>query len=55
LNGQLRELAVTGWVLSPEFVYTMAPGAMMPDDRRFGLIWMNETAAASATGTWRAR
>jgi putative ABC transport system permease protein len=49
-DGQLRELTVTGWVLSPEFVYTMAPGAVMPDDRRFGLIWMNEAAAASATG-----
>ncbi len=48
LNGQLRELTVTGWVLSPEFIYTMAPGAMMPDDRRFGLIWMSARAAAAA-------
>lgn len=48
LNGQLRELTVTGWVLSPEFVYTIAPGAMMPDDRHYGLIWMNEAAAAAA-------
>lgn len=48
LNGQLRELEVTGWVLSPEFVYTIAPGSMMPDDRRFGLIWMTEPAAAAA-------
>lgn len=48
LNGQLRELTVTGWVLSPEFVYTMPPGAMMPDDRRYGLIWMGEAAAAAA-------
>ena len=48
LNGQLRELTVTGWVLSPEFIYTIAPGAMMPDDRHFGLIWMNEDAAAAA-------
>lgn len=47
-NGQLRELTVTGWVLSPEFIYTMPPGAMMPDERRYGLIWMNETAAAAA-------
>ncbi|MCC5962998.1 MAG: FtsX-like permease family protein [Rhodobacteraceae bacterium] len=47
LNGQLRELEVTGWVLSPEFVYTMAPGALLPDDRRFGLIWMPETSAGA--------
>jgi len=48
LNGQLRDLTVTGWVLSPEFIYTMPPGAMMPDDRRFALIWMNDAAAAAA-------
>lgn len=48
MNGQLRDLTVTGWVLSPEFIYTMSPGAMMPDDRRFGLIWMGEATAAAA-------
>ncbi|WP_323034681.1 ABC transporter permease [Pararhodobacter sp.] len=48
LNGQRRALTVTGWVLSPEFVYTIAPGSMMPDDRRFGLIWMGEAAAEAA-------
>jgi len=47
LNGQMRNLEVTGWVLSPEFVYTIAPGGIMPDNRRFGLIWMNETAVAA--------
>lgn len=49
LNGRMRELVVTGHVLSPEFVYTMGAGAMMPDDRHFGLIWMSESAAAAAT------
>ncbi len=48
LNGMLRDLTVTGWVLSPEFVYTIAPGSMMPDDRRYGLIWMTESAAEAA-------
>jgi putative ABC transport system permease protein len=48
LNGQMRDLTVTGWVLSPEFIYTMPPGAMMPDDRRYGLLWMNAAAAAAA-------
>lgn len=47
LNGQMRTLQVTGWVLSPEFIYTIAPGGIMPDNRRFGLIWMNEAAAAA--------
>lgn len=48
LNGVRRELVVTGWLLSPEFVYTIQPGAMMPDDRRFGLVWMSEAAAEAA-------
>ncbi|MCC5971311.1 MAG: FtsX-like permease family protein [Pararhodobacter sp.] len=48
LNGQLRDLEVTGWVLSPEFIYTTAPGGIMPDNSRHGLIWMNEAAAAAA-------
>lgn len=47
LNGQLRELEVTGWLLSPEFIFTIAPGAILPDDRRFGLIWVNEPMAAA--------
>ena len=49
LNGHLRELVVTGHLLSPEYIYTIGPGSIMPDDRRFGLIWMREPAAAAAT------
>jgi len=48
LGGQRRELTVTGHVLSPEFVYTMGPGSMMPDDQRFGIVWMGEAAASAA-------
>src|SRR5690606_23157996 len=29
---------------------TIGPGALMPDDRRFGVIWMGEEAAAAAFG-----
>jgi putative ABC transport system permease protein len=47
LNGRKRELAIVGIVLSPEFVYAIGPGDRMPDDRRFGVIWMSERALAS--------
>lgn len=47
LNGRKRTLVVVGIVLSPEFVYTIGPGDIMPDDRRFGVIWMSEQALAS--------
>ena len=48
LNGQKRRMTITGTVLSPEFIYTIGPGAMMPDDRRFGILWIGYDALASA-------
>lgn len=50
LNGRMRELTIVGTVLSPEFIYTIGPGALMPDDRRFGVVWMTRDAAAAAFG-----
>ena len=48
LNGRKRELTVVGIALSPEFVYAIGPGDIMPDDRRFGIVWMPEKALAGA-------
>ena len=48
LNGRKRELAVVGIALSPEFIFAIGPGDIMPDDRRFGIVWMSEKALASA-------
>jgi putative ABC transport system permease protein len=48
LRGQKRDLIIVGTVLSPEFVYTIGPGALMPDNSAFGIIWMPERAAAAA-------
>ncbi|MCL4189443.1 MAG: ABC transporter permease [Rhodobacteraceae bacterium] len=47
LNGQVRSLTVTGLLLAPEFIYVIGPDTMMPDDRRFGVIWMGAAAAAA--------
>lgn len=44
LNGRLRELTVTGIVLSPEFIYAMGPGDIVPDQRRFGVLFMPRMA-----------
>ena len=44
LNGTRRRLTLTGTVLSPEYVYAIAPGELVPDDRRFGVLWMNRKA-----------
>ena len=48
LNGRKRELVIVGIALSPEFIYAIGPGDIMPDDRRFGVIWMSEKTLASA-------
>jgi putative ABC transport system permease protein len=48
LNGRKRQLTIVGIALSPEFIYSVGPGDIMPDDRRFGIVWMSEKALASA-------
>ena len=48
LNGRKRELVIVGTALSPEFIYTIGPGDLMPDDRRFAIIWMSEKALEGA-------
>ncbi|HWE16720.1 MAG TPA: ABC transporter permease, partial [Hyphomicrobiaceae bacterium] len=48
LNGRKRSLVVVGTALSPEFVYAIGPGDFMPDDRRFGVVWIAEKALAAA-------
>jgi putative ABC transport system permease protein len=48
INGHRRALTVVGTALSPEFVYALGPGALMPDDRRFGIVWMGRDALEAA-------
>lgn len=48
MNGRKRSLRVVGVALSPEYVYAMGPGDIVPDDRRFGVLWMpRETLEAA--------
>ncbi len=48
MNGHKRTLEVVGIALSPEFVYAIAPGALMPDDKRYGVAWMGREALEAA-------
>ncbi len=48
MNGKKRRLKIVGVALSPEFIYTIAPAALLPDDRRFGIFWMGREALAAA-------
>ena len=48
VNGRKRALTIAGVVLSPEYIYAIEPGGMMPDNKRFGVLWMERTALATA-------
>lgn len=48
INGRLRRLTIVGVALSPEYVYTIRPGELVPDDKRFGIFWMEREALAAA-------
>ena len=48
INGKWKRLTITGIALSPEFVLVMKVGAMTPDYKRFGVLWMSRKAISKA-------
>jgi putative ABC transport system permease protein len=48
VNGHRQLLRIVGVALSPEYVYSIPPGELVPDDRRYGIFWMDERALAAA-------
>ena len=48
INGRKRPLDVVGVALSPEYIFTIGPGAIVPDDKRFGVIWVGRETLAAA-------
>ncbi len=48
INSRWRVLTVVGIALSPEYVYAIGPGALMPDDERFGVLWMGHETLQAA-------
>jgi putative ABC transport system permease protein len=46
-SGALRPVVITGLATSPEFIYPIpAGGAVIPDDERFAVLWMDRGAVA---------
>ena len=39
INGRRQTLVVVGIALSPEFVYAIGPGALVPDAKRYGVLY----------------
>ncbi|MCE5211296.1 MAG: ABC transporter permease [Deltaproteobacteria bacterium] len=48
INGKWKKLTITGIALSPEFVLLMKAGAMSPDFKRYGALWMTREAISKA-------
>ncbi|WP_421621257.1 ABC transporter permease [Alkalilimnicola ehrlichii] len=48
IHGHRQRLTVVGIALSPEHIYQIQPGTMLPDYERYGVLWMNRTALAAA-------
>lgn len=48
MNGARRHFRIVGLAQGPEFLYVAAPGEIIPDDARFGVIWMSRSALAAA-------
>lgn len=48
INGNKRTLEIVGLALTPEYIYALGPGSLMPDDKRFGAMWMGRKALAAA-------
>ena len=48
INGRRRNLRIVGIALSPEYIYTIRPGEMVPDNARFGIFWMERRAISAA-------
>ncbi|MBI1790976.1 MAG: FtsX-like permease family protein, partial [Acidobacteria bacterium] len=48
LKGRKKRLRVTGLALSPEFIFQAQPGALIPDFKGYGILWMARTPLESA-------
>jgi putative ABC transport system permease protein len=49
IYGSKQRLKIVGTGLAPNYIYTLAPGDIIPDNARFGVFWMGEKALEAAT------
>jgi putative ABC transport system permease protein len=48
INGHRRDLHIVGIALSPEYVYAMRNGDLLPDPARVAIVWMDRKALGAA-------
>jgi putative ABC transport system permease protein len=55
INGRQRRLEIVGVASTPEFLYQLAPGSIIPDFANYAILWMNRDpleAAYDMTGAF---
>ena len=50
IYGSRTSLEVVGIGLAPDYIWSIAPGELVPDASRFGIFWMGEKALEAASG-----
>jgi putative ABC transport system permease protein len=40
INGKRKRLQIVGIALSPEYIYQLQPGSIIPDFKSYGVLWM---------------
>ena len=48
INSRWQRLRVEGIAISPEYIYVLRPASGLPDDKRYGVLWMGREAVAHA-------
>ncbi len=50
INGRWKQLRISGIALSPEYIYEVRGGSILPDNKRFGVLWMPLPTMEAAFG-----
>lgn len=48
VNGRWQDLRIVGTALSPEYIYEIRGTELVPDNQRFGILWMQRNALSTA-------
>src|SRR3954453_10189017 len=48
INGRRKVLRIVGVAFSPEYVFQIKPGDMLPDPKHYGILWMEHEALSTA-------
>ena len=48
INGRRKRLDIVGVALSPEYIFQLPPGSVIPDFKSYGIFWMARTPLGTA-------